>query len=107
MCDEDASDLASRPDLRALPLQDFDDTAALTRLMDTVATVDTSVAHLCGALGHPALVMLPWLPDWRWGLEGRHTPWYASLELLRQDAAGDWSGVLERLHARLAGLGTG
>ncbi len=78
-------------------LADFSDTAALCVLMDLVISVDTSVAHLAGALGSPVWVLLTWVPDWRWLLDRDDSPWYPSMRLFRQKARGDWNGVLERL----------
>ena len=66
-------------------LKDFSDTAALCHLMDIVVSVDTSVAHLSGALGRPTWVLLPFRPDWRWLLDRRDSPWYSSMKLYRQN----------------------
>lgn len=85
-------------------IQDFTDTAALCSLMDLVVSVDTSVAHLAGALGQPVCVLLPWAPDWRWMLYRKDTPWYQSMELLRQPTLGDWEGALSLLRNRLEKL---
>jgi tetratricopeptide (TPR) repeat protein len=83
-------------------LSDFSDTAALCQLMDLVVTVDTSVAHLAGALGMPTWVLLPWMPDWRWMLDRDDSPWYPSLRLFRQTVRGEWQGVLQRVQQELA-----
>ena len=64
-------------------------------------TVDTGVAHLAGALGRPAWVLLSYVPDWRWSLDRDFSPWYASLRLLRQDRPADWTGPLGRLRSEL------
>ena len=85
-------------------LVDFTDTAALCGLMDLVISVDTSVAHLSGALGRRTWVLLPYVPDWRWLLDRDDSPWYASLRLYRQDADRDWTRVFERVEADLAAL---
>ena len=74
---------------------DFADTAALCELMDLVISVDTSVAHLSGALGVPTWVLLPHLPDWRWLLERTDSPWYPSVRLYRQTKARHWDDVLQ------------
>ena len=104
--DADRAALASRPEIRFVgdELQDFADTAALVELMDVVISVDTSVAHLSGALGKTTHVLLPHLPDWRWLLERRDSPWYASARLYRQEAPGDWSGALSALRDDLLRL---
>lgn len=75
-------------------LRDFGDTAALLMALDLVVTVDTSVAHLAGALGRPVWILLPYLPDWRWMLERTDSPWYPTARLYRQPAAGAWEPVL-------------
>jgi hypothetical protein len=72
-------------------LGDFGDTAAVIEACDLVVTVDSSAAHLAGALGRPAWVMLPWVPDWRWLLDREDTPWYPTLRLFRQPSRGDWT----------------
>ena len=70
-------------------------------------TVDTSVAHLAGALGIPTWLMLSTDPDFRWGLKSEHTCWYDSMRIFRQDKYLDWSGVLERIDAELGKMGEG
>jgi tetratricopeptide (TPR) repeat protein len=77
--------------------RDFADTAALVALMDLVVTVDTSVAHLAGAMGKPVWILLPHDPDWRWMLGRDDSPWYPSARLFRQPAPGDWDKVLDRV----------
>jgi hypothetical protein len=81
---------------------DWLDTAALLQTLDGVVTVDTSVAHLAGAMGLPGYVLLPYAPDWRWGLGNDRTAWYPSLTLLRQPTPGDWQSVVAALRDRLA-----
>ena len=78
-------------------LEDFADTAALCASMDLVISVDTSVAHLSGALGQLTWVLLPSVPDWRWLLDRDDSPWYACVKLYRQTALGKWGPVLQRL----------
>ncbi len=82
-------------------LTDYAETAAAIENLDLVITVDTSVAHLAGALGKPVWTLLPFLPDWRWGLHGETTPWYASMRLFRQPRPGDWTSVLARVKSEL------
>lgn len=84
------------PDFSAR-LTDYAETAAAITCLDLLVTVDTSVAHVAGALGVPCIVMLPHAPDWRW-LAGRDdTPWFRSLRLVRQPAPGDWASVIEKV----------
>lgn len=78
-------------------LRDFADTAALVENLDLVISVDTSVAHLAGALGKPVWVLLPRVPDWRWLLERDDSPWYPTARLFRQDKPGDWPDVIKRV----------
>ena len=85
-------------------LQDFSDTAALCALMDVVISVDTSVAHLSGALGQPTWVLLPFSPDWRWLLQRDDSPWYPSMRLYRQGDDLSWSPVLQSVANHLSQL---
>jgi hypothetical protein len=101
----DAAVLAARGDIRdvAAGLGDFADTAALTELLDLVVTVDTSVAHVAGALARPVWILLPFNPhDWRWLLGREDSAWYPTARLFRQPAPGDWAGLVERVAAELA-----
>jgi tetratricopeptide (TPR) repeat protein len=82
-------------------LKDFTDTAALVNLMDVVISVDTSVAHLSGALGKKTWVMLPVVPDWRWLLDRDDSPWYPSVTCYRQTTRDDWTTVFARVGADL------
>lgn len=70
---------------------DFEDTAAILSLMDELVTVDTSVAHLAGALGCKVRVLLPLIPDWRWLMDRADSPWYPHTQLYRQSRPQDWS----------------
>lgn len=92
---------ASKLRQAANDIADFDDTAAIIASLDLVISVDTSVAHLSGALGTPVWILLPWAPDWRWLLDRDDSPWYPSARLFRQDQAGDWQGVIERVSSAL------
>ncbi len=85
-------------------LKDFSDTAALCAQMDVVVCVDTSVAHLSGALGKPTFLMLPYNPDWRWLLERTDSPWYPTMQLYRQAQLGNWHSVLQNLSSDLLEL---
>jgi len=83
-------------------LDDLAATAALMMNLDLVISVDTAAAHLAGALGRPLWLLLPFAPDWRWMLERADSPWYPSARLIRQDAIGNWSGVIHTLTDALA-----
>jgi tetratricopeptide (TPR) repeat protein len=91
------------PDLDAGP-HAFLDTAAVLKCVDLLVTSDTAIAHLAGALGVPCWLCLMHEPDWRWMREGRDTPWYTSMSLFRQPAAGDWASVFHEVAAALAPL---
>ncbi len=77
------------------------DTAALMKSLDLVITVDTSVAHLAGALGVPVWVVLPSVADWRWMLDRNDTPWYPTMKLFRQQTYGDWETVFNEIKNEL------
>ncbi|MEG4075083.1 tetratricopeptide repeat protein [Microcoleus sp. Pol14C2] len=83
---------------------DFADTAAIISQLDLIICVDTSVAHLTGALGKPVWILLSFVPDWRWMLEREDSPWYPTARLFRQQKAGDWDGVCDRIKAALEHL---
>jgi tetratricopeptide (TPR) repeat protein len=85
-------------------LDDFADTAFVLSQLDLVITVDTSVAHLAGALGKPVWLLLSFAPDWRWLLERTDNPWYPTMRLFRQTRLGDWRSVFERVSASLASV---
>ncbi len=79
----------------------FAETAAIVENLDLMVTVDTSLAHLAGALGKPVWCLLPYAPDWRWLLDRDDTPWYPTMRLFRQRTAWDWKGVIARVRAAL------
>ena len=72
--------------------------------LDLVISVDTSVAHLAGALAKPVWILLPFIPDWRWLLDRDDSPWYPTARLFRQAKIGDWDGVVDAVTAELAQL---
>tara|TARA_B100000242_G_scaffold290873_1_gene263069 strand:+ start:449 stop:2032 length:1584 start_codon:yes stop_codon:yes gene_type:complete len=74
-------------------LEDFSQTALALGLMDRVITVDTSLVHLAGTLDQKTLLLLPKVPDWRWGLKDSKTPWYKSVKMVRQSKFNDWSHI--------------
>jgi tetratricopeptide (TPR) repeat protein len=78
-------------------LGDFADTAALVSNLDLVISVDTSVAHLAGALANPVWTFMAFSPDWRWKLNRSDTPWYPTMRLFRQPKWGDWNSAIEQV----------
>ncbi len=100
-----------RPDLDWVNLQfgdadgprfaDFAATARAIGGLDLLVAVDTAAAHIAGTLGVPVWLLLAAEPDWRWGLAGEATPWYASARLFRQRRLGDWGPVVNAVEAAL------
>jgi Flp pilus assembly protein TadD/NAD(P)-dependent dehydrogenase (short-subunit alcohol dehydrogenase family) len=91
--------------LVALPMRnDFDGLAALESELDLVISVDTSLAHVAGALGKPVWVLLHHVPDWRWMLHRADSPWYPTARLFRQRVPGDWSHPLREVEQALRAL---
>jgi tetratricopeptide (TPR) repeat protein len=84
--------------------EDFADTAAVVAQLDLIIAVDTSVAHLAGAMGKAVGLLVPFSPDFRWMLERTDSPWYPTMRLFRQPAIGDWDGPLDRVREELAGV---
>lgn len=82
--------------------EDFVDTAAVVSMLDLVIAVDTSVAHLAGAMGKAVALLVPFSPDFRWQLDRTDSPWYPTMRLFRQSAIGDWDTPLERLRQELS-----
>ena len=103
----EAQVIAQQPTVHHAPerLAGFAATAGLCAGLDQVITVDTSLAHLTGALGLPTWLLLPHTPDWRWGLMSESTVWYPSMRLWRQSRPGDWDGVLARVGSALREAG--
>ncbi|RJO72787.1 MAG: tetratricopeptide repeat protein, partial [Myxococcales bacterium] len=82
-------------------LADYADMASAILQLDLVVSVDSTAAHLAGALGKPVWTLLPDVPDWRWTARGKNTPWYPTMRLFRQKTRGDWSGVIAEAVAEL------
>ncbi len=85
-------------------LRSFADTSAAVALCAAVVAVDTAAAHLAAAMGRPTVVLLPFWPDWRWGLNGDTSPWYPNARLLRQPSDGDWDSVVTRVQSEIAAM---
>jgi hypothetical protein len=101
--EQDQETLSELPNLslHGDELHDFSDTAALIANMDLVCTVDTSVAHLAGALGKRVWILLPFAPDYRWMLDRKDSPWYPTAVLFRQTESMKWSPVIDEVCAAL------
>lgn len=102
--DEEAALAAAGIEALGPRFTDMADTAAALAALDLVISVDTSIAHLAGALGRPVWVMLPAVPDWRWLLNRADSPWYPAARLFRQPQRGDWKSVVGALGAALSSL---
>jgi tetratricopeptide (TPR) repeat protein len=83
-------------------IRDFADSAALLSALDLLISVDTSPAHLAGALGRDAWMLSPFNGDWRWGMASETTAWYPTLRIFRQERFGVWENVIERVATELA-----
>jgi hypothetical protein len=85
---------------------DLSATAAAIVDLDLVITIDTSIAHLAGALGRPFWLLLSYSPDWRWLLDRDDSPWYPTARLFRQPAPGDWTSVVHEVRQELDAFAT-
>ncbi len=83
-------------------ITDFADTAAIVDRLDAIVSIDTSIAHLAGALGKPLWLMLPFAADWRWFANSDRSPWYPSARLVRQPSPGQWETVVEAVAQALS-----
>jgi tetratricopeptide (TPR) repeat protein len=84
-------------------IEDYDETAALVCALERVVSVCTALIHLTGAMGRPAWILVPAVPEWRYMREGSRMPWYPAVELYRQPRIGEWNEVIERVSERLRG----
>src|SRR3989344_1478676 len=82
-------------------INDFADTAAIIENLDLVISVDTSAAHLAGAMGKSVWTLLSTVSDWRWLLDRRDSPWYSSMRLFRQKRLGEWDFVFDEVRREL------
>jgi len=103
---DDSAALIEHPEIIDLTAQltDFAETAALISCLDLVITVDTSIAHLAGALGHPTWILLPYTPDYRWLLDRDDSPWYPAVRLFRQSETREYASVLDRVRTELLAM---
>ena len=97
--DHDAALLLARTDVLHIggEFADFADTAAAIAALDAVISVDTAVAHLCGAMGKPLWLLLPYAADFRWLRERADSPWYPTARLYRQEKFADWDAPIHAL----------
>ena len=103
--EDDAGRAKGAERLLRLPWRNsLDGIAALAATVDLVVTVDTSIAHVAGALARPVFLLLPFASDWRWRTERSDSDWYPTATLFRQPAPGDWAGALARVRSALAAL---
>jgi tetratricopeptide (TPR) repeat protein len=94
--------LNAKPPFPAIDLApDFPNTAAAIEALDVVVTIDTSIAHLAGALGKRTFLMLPYNPCFRWMMDRDDTPWYSAMRLFRQTKPGEWSDVVSAVSRAL------
>jgi tetratricopeptide (TPR) repeat protein len=104
-----ATEARKFPEVRNLSaeLTDFTESAAAVAALDLVISVDTSIAHLAGALGKPVWVLLPWVTDWRWMFEREDSPWYPTMRLFRQKRGENFARVIGVMTAELARVAQG
>ncbi len=95
--------LAGKLDDWSEGLRDYADTAKLMAKLDLTISVDTSAAHLSGAMGLTTWIVLPFVADWRWGQTGGTTPWYPATRLFRQEAPSDWESAVKQMVDALYG----
>jgi ADP-heptose:LPS heptosyltransferase len=84
--------------------EDFLDTAGLINELDLVISVDTSVAHLAGALGKPVWLLNRFESEWRWMLERTDSPWYPGMKIFRQQELGNWESAINLVAEELVTL---
>jgi len=102
---ETEAERAAAPGVRRFTpeeLSDFEDLAALVANLDAVVAVQSSLVHLCGAIGAKCLTLVPFSPEWRYGVAGEAMPWYRSVRLFRQPHPGDWAPVIQAIEGELA-----
>lgn len=85
-------------------INDLTDTANIIQQLDLIISVDTSVAHLAGAMGKPVWLLLAFSPDWRWLLDRSDSPWYPTMQIFRQDKPGNWQSILQTVHGKLSDI---
>ncbi|MFC7461419.1 tetratricopeptide repeat protein [Hydrogenophaga defluvii] len=99
---KDAKAIGFTPHHWAEAISDLDEFAALVAALDAVVTVCNTTVHYAGSIGKATLVLAPQVPEWRYGLNETHMPWYADVEVIRQRRAGRWDDVVHEAVHRLA-----
>ena len=82
-------------------IKSYEDTAAFLMNLDVLVTIDSSIAHLAGALGVKTYLLLPYKPEWRWFNDTKTTPWYKNIEIFKQEEPNDWDEVIQRVKKEL------
>ena len=102
--EKDQDFLSQYPDIKFLgeEIKSFNDSASIIQAMDLIITVDTSLAHLSGALGKRTFILLPWNPEWRWLLDRQDSPWYPTAKLFRQPSRDNWEEVIKEVILHLS-----
>lgn len=85
-------------------LVSFSDSAAVIENLDLVISVDTSLIHLAGVMGKESYLLLPKIPEWRWLLGRKDTPWYKGITLIEQNEFGDWRSVVKQLINKISNM---
>ncbi len=103
MVESDYQFLHDHPEFTYLgaDIEDFSDTAAIMNAMEIVISVDTAIIHLAGSLRKQSFLLLQEYPEWRWLMDRSDSPWYPSLQILRQKTLGDWEGVINCLQSKI------
>ena len=84
-----------------ITFKNFDDTAAALKNLDLLITIDSSIAHLAGALGIKTFLMLPYSSEWRWFSDTKTTPWYDSVSIFKQEKPYDWANVVNEIYEEI------
>lgn len=85
-------------------MNSFSETAAILNELDLIVTVDTSLLHLAGAMGKETWAIIPYVPDWRWGLNSIDNDWYKSVKLFRQTTPNDWTNVFKEIRVKIENI---
>ena len=103
MVESDCEFLQHHPEITYLgsDIENFSDTAAIMNNMDMVISVDTAIIHLAGSLRKKLFLLLQEHPEWRWLIDRSDSPWYPSIQILRQKTLGNWDEVINCLNSKI------